>query len=164
MQWFAVYTLNRHERRVEQQLRSIGVDTFLPEINVVSGRWDRHKIIQKPLFPGYLFVNIIPEPQAFLKILKRPSVCYILGINGQPIPIPSEEIESIKILLANNRDLCHYPFLKKGDRVRVVSGALKGAVGFLISNTSKKRRLVVSIELMRRSVVAELFEEEVEPY
>jgi len=164
MRWFAVYTLCHHERKVGRQLRTAGIETFLPEIEVLSRRWDRRRIIQKPLFPGYLFVNIAPVSLKFLDIVKTPGVCYILGSNGKPESIPEEEINSLKILLSERREISRYPYLKKGDKVRIISGSLKGAVGILISEDQKKRRLVVSIELMRRSVSAQLYEEEVEPF
>jgi len=164
MRWFAVYTRSRHEQKVDRQLHNVGVATFLPMIEVVSRRWDRKKIIHRPLFPGYLFVNILPVSEHFLNIIRTPSVCYILGRNGQPAPIADQEVDSLKLMLAEQRDVRHHPFLKKGAKVRVTCGALKGAVGILVNEDSRRRRLVVSIELMRRSVSALLYEEEVEPF
>ena len=164
MNWFAVYTRCHHERSVDRMLCSRGITTFFPAIEVLSRRWDRPKTIQKPLFPGYLFINILPDPDYFLEVVKTAGVCYILGNNGRPTPIPDEEVNSLKILLTEKRKVRRHPFLKIGDRVRVISGALKGAVGILVRAEDEKRQLVLSIELMRRSVAVWLHEEEVEPY
>lgn len=164
MRWFAVYTKCHHERTVDRLLSQKGVSTFYPAIEVPSLRWDRRKTIQKPLFPGYLFVNIPPDPVSFLEVVRTPGLCYILGNNGKPVPVPDDEVLSLKIFLREKCKVGHYPFLKKGDRVRIISGALKGAVGMLVQEDSRKRRLVVSIELMRRSIAVWLQEEEVEPY
>ncbi len=164
MRWFAVYTRSNHERKVDHRLQSAGITTFLPEVLQTSRRWDRKKVIRRALFPGYLFVRMPLSSGSFLEVARTPGVCYLLATKGQPAPIPDPEIDSLMIMLSDQREVRPIPFLKKGAKVRVVSGALKGAVGILVDEDHRRRRLVVSIELMRRSVSTLLHEEEVEAF
>ncbi|TDI90640.1 MAG: hypothetical protein E2O72_03690 [Candidatus Dadabacteria bacterium] len=91
------------------------MDTFLPIKKVVS-RWkDRKKDIDTPLFPGYLFVNSSLENR--LKILNTRGVIRILGVSGHPIPVPHEQIESIKRLLETNLQFDPYPYFRKGKKL-----------------------------------------------
>jgi transcription antitermination factor NusG len=55
-----------------------------------------------------------------------------------------------------------WPYLKPGDRVRVERGPLRGLQGTLIREKDRFR-LVVGIDLLKRSVAAELAPEMVTP-
>src|SRR5439155_22663486 len=64
--WYAVQTRSRHERVVAAQLREQDVSTFLPMITRIR-RWsDRRKLVEFPLFSGYVFVH----SAVFLQILR----------------------------------------------------------------------------------------------
>src|SRR3990172_6049569 len=55
--WYALYTRPRHEKAFAEQLAKREMEAFLPVREVLS-RWkDRRKLVQLPLFPGYVFVH-----------------------------------------------------------------------------------------------------------
>ena len=56
--WYAVYTIVRHEKKVQASLCRRDIENFLPLRDFVSQWKDRKKRVQIPIFPGYLFVNI----------------------------------------------------------------------------------------------------------
>lgn len=163
MSWYAAYTRCHHERIVNKLLGDKNITTFLPQVIVPSRRRDRKILIRRPLFPNYLFVNLDELQENWLKVFRTPGVIRICG-NGRPMPIPDEDIESIKIFVNSERNLYPLPFLKVGSKVVVISGALTGAIGVLIKEEHKKRRLVVSLELMGQSVAVSLYDDEVRPY
>jgi len=76
-------------------------------------------------------------------------------------PIPEKEIEDIQTLLAQNVSSSLYPFIKVGQRVRIRGGCLDGVEGILVAEKSN-RRLVVSVELIQRSVSVQIDGYEVE--
>jgi len=58
--WFALYTCPRHEKRVAEQIEQRNISCFLPVYRSVR-RWkDRRKELELALFPGYVFVRIVP--------------------------------------------------------------------------------------------------------
>src|SRR6266511_5872822 len=97
--WFAVWTRSRHERAVYDQLVERGIEAFLPTVTRWS-RWkDRKKQVAWPLFPGYCFARF--EPPSRMGVLKCSGVVSIIGFNGEPAPVPDEEIEGVRTLVAS---------------------------------------------------------------
>jgi transcription antitermination factor NusG len=149
--WYAVSTRSRHEKVVERQLQSRGVDTFLPLVSQMH-RWsDRRKLVESPLFAGYIFVRIASSSQARAGVLQTQGVVDFVGIQGRGIPIPDEQIEAVKALIASNMPFTQHSFLKVGQRVRVRGGSLDGVEGILVAQNGT-RNLVISVEPIQRSV------------
>ena len=163
MSWYAAYTRPNHERIVDKLLREKGIGTFLPRIMVPSRRRDRKVLINRPLFPNYLFVELNQVRGNWMKVFRTSGLVRICG-NEKPTPVPDEDIESIRIFVNSDRNIFPLPYLKIGSKVEVVSGPLSGAIGILVKEDLQKRRLVVSIELMGQSVAASLYDDEVKPY
>ena len=147
--WFAVWTRSRHERAVYDQLDERGIDAFLPTITRWS-RWkDRRKQVAWPLFPGYCFVRI--DPHARMTVLKCTGVVSIVGFNGEPAPVPDEEIDAVRRLVESTLPYDPCPLLKTGMPVEVVHGPLKGVVGRL-ARKGTHARLVLAVDLIGRAV------------
>jgi len=162
--WYVLYTYSRHEAQVELGLRRRGLEVFLPKVTVPSRRRDRSLHIQVPLFPGYLFVYSEMQPSEYVTILRQAGVVRILGINGRLTPVPAAVVESIQTIVNSDQPFYPWPYLEKGRRVIIVDGPLAGAVGVVVGRRQKTQRLIVSVELFRRSVAVELSDYAVEPY
>jgi transcription antitermination factor NusG len=159
--WYAVETKSRLEQRVEALLRNKGFETFLP-LYTVRRQWsDRIKVTETALFPGYLFSRL-RDGQRILPLLTTPYVRGIVGCAGRPAPVPEHEIEAVRAIVASGLPACPWPYLHAGDRVRIRYGPLAGVEGLLVS-FKKQHRLVVSVEMLRRSVAAEVDLAWVEP-
>jgi transcription antitermination factor NusG len=75
--------------------------------------------------------------------------------NGEPVPIPESEIESVpKAMEWENRAEPH-PFLRCGDSVRVKCGLLQGIEGILFPRKNLYG-LVLSVEMLERSAAVEV--------
>ena len=130
--WYAVWTRSRHEHKVEEILRRRGFTTFLPTSKVPSIRRDRRKILDCPLFPGYLFLYLDYNRRAHLSVLKTPGVVRILGEDrGALTPVPAVQVESIEKLVSSGLVFASVPYLRVGERVRVKGGPLFGAEGIV---------------------------------
>lgn len=154
-QWYAVQTRSNFEKRVVEDLRLKGLESFLPAIREYH-RWkDRKKLVEVPVFPGYVFVNFSASPREQLTVLNTPGAARILGLGGNPEPIPSTEIDAIRILVASGCPFSQYPFLKEGAKVVVTRGPLRGISGILLKFRNSSR-MVLSITLLSQSVAAEV--------
>ena len=152
VQWFAAYTSANHEKRVAQQLTWRSVEHFLPVYESVR-RWkDRRVHLQLPLFPGYVFVRLALRDR--LRALAVPGVARLVGFDGRPTVVPAEDIQAIRACL-RNRDVQPHPYLRCGQRVRVLSGPLAGFSGIVVRQQNRTR-LVVSFDVLERSVSVEL--------
>ena len=151
--WFALYTRHQHEKSAAEILSGKGVTVFLPLYNAAH-RWkDRIKQLSLPLFPNYVFVFAGPDQRG--RILSTPGVCDFVRHVGSPAAIPSEEIEAVRRVVARGASVEPHPFLKCGDRVRLTTGPLEGIEGILVRKKGFYR-LVVSVEILERSIAAEV--------
>ena len=150
--WYAVYVKSRHEFQVYERLNKKQIEAFLPIVERLR-RWkDRKKLITFPLFPGYLFVRISKSAQERLSVLKIKGVVRLLSsLHGDPDPIPDEQINSLKRLMENKEALDPYPYIDKGQRVRIKGGPLNGVEGILVEKLDK-HLLVLSVDVLRQGV------------
>jgi transcription termination/antitermination protein NusG len=159
--WFAVWTRARHEASVASQLDRKGIESFLPTLPRWS-RWkDRKKRIDWPLFPGYCFVRI--DPRNSLAVLKCSGVVSLVSCQGQPMPIPDVEIESVRTLVSSDLQYDPCPLLNEGDKVEIAFGPLRGVVGRLARKGSKAR-LIISVTLIGQGVSVEVDAADVRAY
>jgi len=161
--WFALYVQVNHEREVTKRLEQKALDCFLPLMECWSKRRDRRKRIQLPVFPGYVFVHTILDNYTNVNILKTPGAVCLLKNSEGALPIPEYQIDSLKRIFRSPESLNPHPYLKEGDWVQVVRGPLTGCMGILIRQNPNKGRLVVSVDIIQRSVSVELNVEDVEP-
>jgi transcription antitermination factor NusG len=160
--WYAVSTRSRQEKVAAKALEALGIAHFLP-LQVQKRQWsDRVQTIQAPLFPGYLFVHIDPWGSARVNVLKVPGVARFVGVNTGPLPVQNSEIDDVRRLVDCGVEMAPHPFLKQGDRVRVVSGALVGVEGIL-TRIGPRLRVVISIEVIHRSLAISVSQNDVEP-
>jgi transcription antitermination factor NusG len=152
-EWFAVHTRYQHEQQVNEQLGRKGFETFYPTCSKWNKWSDRKKKISHPLFPGYLFVTDVENRR--LQVVETHGVCGIVSVAGMPAPIPATEIEAIRRAVASPYTIEAHEYLNAGDQVRVIEGPLTGVTGILARN-DKSARLVLSVELLGRSVAVEI--------
>jgi len=158
--WYAVSVRPRHEKMVTRHLEHQGLNHFLPVYRSVR-RWkDRRKELDMALFPGYVFVNLNLRDR--LRVLRAPGAVQFVTFQGQPATIPDSEIRALESSLSAGLRLQPHPYLHQGARVRLKRGPLVGAEGIMIRR-KERFRLVLSIDLIMRSVVFEVDEADVEP-
>jgi transcription antitermination factor NusG len=154
-QWYAVRTRSNYEKRVSAMLAEKGVEQYLPAYREMRQWKDRKKLIELPLFPGYLFTRMVDSREGRLSVLCNDGVVAILGSGDSIEPIPDREIEAVqKVLDARTRCQAH-PLLREGAWVRVKRGALKNMEGLLV-RMKGHNRLAVSITLLSQSVSVEM--------
>ena len=152
-EWYALYTRHQHEKTAAWILSNKGLEVFLP-LYTVTRRWkDRAKRISLPLFPCYVFLR--GPVDRWQPVMTTPGVNSVVGFAGQPAVIPSAEIDAVRQVLAGALRAEPHPFLKCGDRVRVKDGPLEGLEGILVSKKNLFR-LILSVELLQRSVAVEV--------
>jgi len=154
--WYAVHTRSRYEQKVYDGIYSKSIEVFLPRMQVISRRKDRHKKILVPLLPGYVFVNTSMEPAEYLRILKTVGVVRLVGFEGRPVPARDEEINSLMILDGTDRTVQNRDYINKGDRVMIMDGPLKGLIGFYLRSKAQGSKIVVSVDLLHRSLEVEI--------
>ncbi len=154
--WYAIHTRSHFEQKVYDGLRGKSIETFLPRVQVMSKRKDRRKKLLVPLLPGYVFVRTDLHPEEHLLILKTPGLVRLIGVHGNPIPANEKEIDALMILNGTDRTVENRSYIRKGDQVMIMDGPLKGLIGYYIRHKNKNDKVIVSVELLQRSLEVEI--------
>jgi transcription antitermination factor NusG len=142
---------------VYEQLHAQGFEMLLPMI----GQWVRRRGLRYlgrvPMFPGYLFLRHAIDKHSYLQVCKARGLVRILGEQWDRLAsVPDREIEAIQMLVETDLPALPHPYLREGQRVRVIRGPLANAEGILLKSEPEKGLLVLSVELLRRSVGVEI--------
>jgi transcription termination/antitermination protein NusG len=156
-QWYALYTRSHCEQVVYDQLRAKGFSVFLPKLEVWSQRSGKRHLIPVPIFSGYLFLHHIMEKASYIEVCKSRGLVRILGERWDRLDIvPDREIEAIQKVLQVRLPVLPYPYLREGQRVRITQGPLTGTEGIFMQSKPNKGLIVLSVELLQRSVAVEI--------
>ncbi len=151
--WYALQVRPRFEKVVSRNLQGKGYEEFLPLYRRDS-RWsDRTKEIELPLFPGYIFCkfNVLQR----LPVLMIPGVNSVVGVGKNWMPIEERELDDVRAVLKSGSNCEPWPFLGLGQLVEVARGPLAGTQG-LVTRVKDSYRLVISVNLLQRSVAVEI--------
>jgi transcription antitermination factor NusG len=156
MSWYALHVRSQCERQVLDGLTRQSLSGYLP-VYTERTRWsDRTKMVERALFPGYVFGRLdLSAPGVRRHVVALPGLVRILGIGAEPAPIPDEEIERVRMVVTSGLRVAPVPYLANGQKVRVERGSLAGVEGIVV-RVKNELRVVVSVEILRRSVMAEL--------
>jgi transcription antitermination factor NusG len=156
--WFALQVMPRHEKSVDKILEYRGCNHFLPTCRVRRKWSDRVSFVEEPLFPGYVFCK---SQSKFMEIVRgSPGIIRIVSFGGRPHPVPDKEIEALQQIVRGGREYSAFPYFSAGQRVQVISGPLTGIVG-IITEFKKRDRLVISLDVIMKSVSVEIDQLEV---
>jgi transcription antitermination factor NusG len=114
---------------------------------------DRVKVLELPLFAGYVFCRFDLKQRS--SVLSTPGIRSVVSVGKSAAPIADSEILALQQIV--NSGVCAepYSFLEVGRVVRLLDGPLSGLEGIL-TEIKGRARLVVSIDLLRRSVSVEV--------
>lgn len=153
-QWFALETRHRFEKKIFTQLRHQGFNVFLPLLTE-HHRWsDRQKMVTVPLFPGYAFVHLDQTRDSWQIVSRTVGIIRFVSFGGTVVAIPPKQIEDLQLLLQQKGLFSLHPFVHAGQRVRIRGGCLHGLEGLLVQH--EKKKLVISIQSIQRSLALEI--------
>jgi len=151
--WHALHTRHQHEKTIAQTLSNKGHDIFLPLYQATHNWRNRPRQLQLPLFPCYVFVQGGMDRK--MQIMSTPGIIGIVRCGTAPAIVPPEQVAAVRRMVENSSQVEPCEFLKRGDRVMVISGPLQGVDGILI-RTKGVFRLIVSLEILGRSAAVEI--------
>jgi transcription antitermination factor NusG len=159
-EWFAAYTLPRHEKAVGRQFDARHIQAYLP-LYQVARRWKNgcKVIVEQPLFPSYIFVCI--DRRESVKVLQVPGVLTIVSAGRELASLSTAEVEALRSGLAL-RHFEPHPYLIVGEKARIVTGSLAGMIGVLVRKKNSLR-VVLTLDLIQQSVAVEVGIDEIEP-
>lgn len=140
--WFALYTKPRWEKKVAKNLADKGVNVYCP-LNKVVRQWsDRKKTVYEPLFKGYVFVHISGNETT--KVKQTDGVVNFVYWNGKPAIVRQEEIEVIQRFLSEFSGIEVEDLgLDVNKRVLIKNGVLVNYQGIVLEMYGNKAKVLI---------------------
>jgi len=148
-QWFVVRTKARKEDFAAQQLERRGVPSFLPRIV----EFGRDQIA--PLFPCYLFVHIT-LPEHYYRVVWTPGVRNFVAFGAIPTPVQDDALHLIASSTGADGLIRPGSPFRPGDRVQIRSGPLAGLVAIIERPCSRRGRVNILLDFLRRGASVEV--------
>jgi len=158
--WYALQVRTRRERSTANLLSGRGYQVILPTFSTVQQRLGNSKAVVAPLFPGYVFCLF--DANFRLPVLITPGVVAVVKRGSIPAAVEDWEMKTIERVVVSGVQSEPCPYLEAGQNVRIQNGPLCGLEGILIT-LKDRRRIVVSVSLLRRSVAVEIDRSQVCP-
>ncbi len=152
--WYALRIRTKWSNKVEQSLGNKKFVTFNPTYQELSKRKDRKKLLRKPIFAGYLFIQTELNVDLHLEILKTYGVIDILKNEQGPISIPEDQIEKVRLLEEHVEKSVSLPDFSPGENVKIISGPLAGLKG--VVDQVYKKRLRIYLQSIPSSINIEI--------
>jgi transcription antitermination factor NusG len=155
--WHVLWTRSNCEQTVHDQLAAEGFDLFLPMVETWSRRGGVRRLARTPMFNGYLFLRHAMDKASYIAVCKARGLVRILGDRWDQLAVaPAWEIEAIRTIASAGVPVLPYPYLGVGQRVRIKRGPFTDVEGIVVRTSPRKGLLVVSVELLQRSVAVHL--------
>jgi transcription antitermination factor NusG len=149
--WYPLQTRYQCEKKVDAALRDRGFESFAP-MQLVARRWsDRTKMVDTPLFPGYMFVRMVADPALLSAVVRLPGLVRFVMAGNELVAVTDAEMTNVRALAANDAGYEPGPFPVVGERVRIRGGCLEGIEGVLTGETNRKE-IVISVSSIQRSL------------
>jgi transcription antitermination factor NusG len=152
-EWYAVYTMSRHEKRVAAHCERIAIEHFLP-LYTWRRSWKNRTTVdlQMPLFPNYLFVQLSPDDHG--PLMRLPGVLSTVGNASGPVAIQDSEMEMLRRIM-DCKAIEPHAYITAGDKVGVKEGPLEGIVGVVLRKANGLR-FIVTLDLIGKSVALDI--------
>lgn len=154
MNWYVLVTRSRHEKKCEQLLKKKGFEVFLPLQKVMREWSDRKKLVDVPLFSGYIFIHY--DESRRQEVLNVPGIARFLRNVEHDATIPESQINAIRMAIDKSidMDVTEITF-SEGEDIRIISGPFKGFFGKIVKLRSKSK-IQISLDAIGKSILIDI--------
>ena len=132
--WYVVHTYAGYENKVKQNLasrvRSMAVEekifeVVIPMEDVIEFKGGRKHVVQRKLYPGYLYIRMELDDDSWYVVRNTPGVTGFVGSGARPVPLSRREVEEILGMPLDDDAAGNEPAKK----ARPVAGVRRGRAG-----------------------------------
>lgn len=152
MSWFVVATKPNAEQLACINLARQGFTHYMPKIKVRRNHARKVEMVNRPLFPRYVFVEMDIKGGGWYSINGTYGVQYILSNNGFPQAVRGEFVEA---LMAQEESgvLEINQYFKSGDMAKVCGGPFDEQIGKILS-ADRSGRIRMLMDLMGGEIIS----------
>src|SRR3989338_2530678 len=163
--WYAVHTYAGYEDAVARYLKtrvdSLGMNDkvfniIVPKEKKVKIRNNKRVNFEEKIYPGYVLVEMIMEPDSWYAVRNTPRVTGFVGANPtEPSPLSLEEVDDLMVRMGK-KDAKLKIDLRVGELVRITDGPFKDYDGKISEIDEERGRVKVLVPIFGRDTAIEL--------
>ncbi len=166
--WYVIHTYAGYEGRVMASLgdraTQVGLQdemgqVLVPTEDVIEIKDGKRRASKRKFFPGYVLVELESpvKDETIMMIKDTPKVTGFVGGGTRPIPLTSEEADSLLKQIETGESLPRERIIfSKGDNVRIIDGPFMGFNGLIDEVDSDHSRVKALVSIFGRSTPVEL--------
>lgn len=158
LKWFVCHTKPRCEKKFAALLEAEEMEHYLPLIESVRRYPSKVERFMKPLFPSYVFARCPLQNQR--RLYQQDLLVRLIPVDDEKRFL--EQIDQVRTIVASGLHATLQPLIKRGSRVRVVVGPLRGVEG-VIDNPEKPEGIVIAIDVLQQGLLVKMPLEHLKP-
>ena len=127
LRWFVAHTKPRREKKLAEYCQRQSIAATLPCYSSAHKYRGKTVVFQKPLFPGYVFLQLEPEQKDSVR--QNDHVANLLHVFDQEMF--QQQLHDILLALESKVGVRLAPAIGAGMRVRIRAGPLQGIEGWV---------------------------------
>jgi len=153
--WYLLYLRPNFERKVSDDFNEIKITHFLPTSMIVREWKDRKRMVESPLFPSYIFVQLNDHYQ-YVKVFESKGVMHYVKCGKDVVKISETTIASLKsVLNTSNQVEVSSGRFKLGQQVLINSGAFTGFTCEVVKHNGNSK-VLIRLDILNRNVLVDL--------
>lgn len=149
-QWYVLQSKPRQEERALEHLRNQLFACYCPYHRVEKLRHGKRVILNQPLFPGYIFINLSKLTDNWHTIRSTRGVARLVTFANQPLAVPDEIIDHLRTHLEQQGD---EPLFAEGCPVTITDGPFKDLDAVFCKMDGEERAIVLLNVLQRQQEI-----------
>lgn len=147
--WYVLHVKPRTEKKVDDFLSCLRVFHYLPLVRKVSKVQRRRVVRHLPVFPGYVFARLFPEER--FRVLETKQVVRTIEVDNPRRMI--HQLRQVEHASRLSTDMRVVETFAPGERVKVVSGPLRGLEGH-VQRKGGAATLILTVDILGRALEA----------
>ncbi|MGE5266112.1 MAG: transcription termination/antitermination protein NusG [Deltaproteobacteria bacterium] len=160
--WIVVNTHPHKEASAIANLQNQGFNTYCPMLRKRVRHARRTTNVLRPLFPGYLFIELADQSLSWRPILSTIGVRTVVRNGEEPCRLDAMFIAALRAREQDGVIVAPPVPYAAGQKVRITDGPFDGTVATII-DLAEKDRLVVLLEILNRPVNVKISARQVSP-
>ena len=152
--WGFAYLKPRTEKKVAEYLAGRGIPSYLPVVNKARLHHGSKVVTPIPMFPGYIFLAAGELERTDLKRSEKNFVHIELLRNDYEEERLVRELNNLHLieLEAMGREVFVNPGIRRGDKVVVTQGPMKGLQAEVIRRDDNRNAIIINVTILERTV------------
>jgi transcriptional antiterminator NusG len=130
-------------------------NVLVPKEKVWEVRGGKRELVEKKLYPGYVFIDMIVTDDSWYLVRNTPKVTGFIGAGTTPLPVDPKEMEEI-LKRVKSEEAPVEMDIKVNDLVEITQGVFKGLQGKVVEVDREKGRLKVVVSIFNRETPVEV--------